>query len=364
MQETAGGGMMRKTGVYRDDLFLEHQPGVNHPESPERLRGIYEVLDKENIAEHFLFPGFDPVSQDVLLLNHSTTLVKQVAATQGQGHAYLDADTQTSARSYEAACRAVGALVDGIRRVEQGELDNAFCLVRPPGHHAEQDAAMGFCLFNNVAVAARWAMQELGMQRILIFDWDLHHGNGTQKSFYDTDKVLYISSHLYPYYPGTGAVIEMGNNVGAGHTLNIPLSGGEGDMEYARIVNELVVPVARTYQPELVLISCGFDIYAGDPLGSMRVTPAGFSWMTRQMLAVAEEVCNGKMLVTLEGGYNLTAMRDGSLAVLAELYGQKLNCGYPVNLSEEKAEEFAASSVACPALDQALQVAQSYWKGI
>ena len=356
--------MMRKTGVYRDDLFLEHQPGLGHPESPERLQVIYEALDKEGTAEHFIFPSFDPVSQDVLRLNHSAKLVEQVAATQGQSHAYLDADTQTSARSYEAASLAAGAVVDGINRIEQGELDNAFCLVRPPGHHAEQDGAMGFCLFNNVAVAARWAMQEFGMQRILIFDWDLHHGNGTQKSFYDTDKVLYLSSHQYPYYPGTGAVIEIGNSAGAGHTLNIPLSGGEGDMEYARIVNELIVPVARAYQPELILISCGFDIYDGDPLGGMRVTPAGFSWMTRQMRAVADEVCSGKMLVTLEGGYNLTAMRDGSLAVLAELYGQKLDCGYPVNLSEEKAAQFAASSAPCPALDQSLQIARAYWPGI
>lgn len=355
---------MRKTGVYRNELFLEHQPGFSHPESSERLRVIYEALDKGDIAEHFLFPSFDPVSQEVLRLNHSAAMVEQVAATQGQGHTYLDPDTQTSARSYEAACFAAGALVDGLVRIEQGELDNAFCLVRPPGHHAEQDGSMGFCLFNNVAVAARWAIQELGMQRILIFDWDLHHGNGTQKSFYDTDKVLYISSHLYPYYPGTGAVIEVGNSAGAGYSLNIPLPGGQGDMEYARIVNELVVPVTRAYQPELILISCGFDIHDGDPLGSMQVTPAGYSWMTRQMLAVADEVCNGKMLVTLEGGYNLTAMRDGCFAVLAELCGEKLDCGYPVNLSKEKADRFAASSVACPALDQSLQIVRGYWPGI
>ncbi|MCI5209056.1 MAG: histone deacetylase, partial [Candidatus Electrothrix sp. ATG2] len=219
---------MRKTGVYRDDLFLEHEPGLSHPESPERLRIIYEALDKGTTAEHFIFPGFEPVSQDILGLNHSSALVSRVAATQGQSHDYLDADTQTSARSYEAACLAVGALVDGITRIDQDELDNAFCLVRPPGHHAEQDRAMGFCLFNNVAVAARWAMQELGLQRIMIIDWDLHHGNGTQNSFYDTDKVLYLSSHQYPYYPGTGAFLETGQGAGTGHTINIPLPGGEG----------------------------------------------------------------------------------------------------------------------------------------
>ncbi len=355
---------MRKTGVYRDDLFLEHQPGFGHPESPERLRVIYEALDKGKIAEHFVFPGFDPVSQELLQLNHAPVMVDRVASTQGKGHDYLDADTQTSARSYEAACLAAGALVDGIVRIDSGELDNAFCLVRPPGHHAEQGGSAGFCLFNNVAIAARWAMRELGMQRILIFDWDLHHGNGTQHSFYDTDKVLYVSSHLYPYYPGTGAFPEMGKGNGEGFTLNIPLPGGEGDMEFARIVNELVVPITRAYQPELILISCGFDVSDGDPLGTMRVSPAGFAWMTRQLIAVAEEVCRGKVLVTLEGGYDLAAMRDGSLAVLAELCGEKLDCGYPINLSAEKAAQFATSTAPCPALDYTLDFARQYWKGL
>ncbi|MCI5146855.1 MAG: histone deacetylase, partial [Candidatus Electrothrix sp. AR3] len=283
------------------------------------------------------------------------------AATQGQNHNALDADTHTSARSHEAACLAAGALIDGITRIDQGEIDNAFCLVRPPGHHAEREQSMGFCLYNNVAVAARWAMQELGLQRIMIFDWDLHHGNGTQHSFYDSERVLYLSSHQYPYYPGTGAMLETGRGKGAGYTINIPLSGGEGDLEYARICNELVVPLARAYKPELILISCGFDIYDGDPLGSMRVTPAGFAWMTRAMVAVAEEVCKGRLLVTLEGGYNLTAMRDGSLAVLAELCGEKLDAGRPVNLSAHKAEQFSQSSTECPSLDQVLGISKAYW---
>ncbi len=353
---------MRKTAIYRDDLFLEHQPGFSHPESPERLRVVYDALDQKKISEHFIFPHFDSVSPNILELNHSPELIKRVAATQGRDHAYLDPDTSTSARSHEAACLAVGALVDGIARIDQGEIDNAFCLVRPPGHHAEKDQSMGFCLYNNVAVAARWAMRELGMRRIMIIDWDLHHGNGTQKSFYDTGKVLYLSSHQYPYYPHTGVLLERGEGAGEGYTVNIPLPGGEGDMEFARMYNELVVPLTRAYQPELILISCGFDIYDGDPLGAMRVSPAGFAWMTRAMVKVAEEVCNGRLLLTLEGGYNRTAMRDGSLAVLAELCGKKLDCGWPVNLSEEKAEQFATSKAACPTLDQALLISGNYWK--
>ena len=352
---------MRKTAVYRDDLFLQHQPGLDHPESPERLRVIFDELDKEKVGSCFLYPGFAPASHDIIRLNHSKTLVRRVADTKGRDHDYLDADTQTSADSYDAACLAVGALIDGITRLEQGEIDNAFCLVRPPGHHAERDQSMGFCLFNNVAIAARWAEKELGMERVMIIDWDLHHGNGTQHSFYETDKVLYLSSHQYPYYPGTGALLETGRSSGEGHTLNVPLAGGQGDMEFARIYNELVIPVARQYKPELILISCGFDIYDGDPLGAMRVSPDGFAWMTRKMVQVAEKVCGGRLLVTLEGGYNLTGMRDGALAVLAELCGEKLDCGYPVNLSAAKARAFADSTVDCSQLDQALQIAKNYW---
>ena len=352
---------MRKTAVYRNDLFLLHEPGFDHPESPDRLRVIYDELDKEKVGCHFVYPGFEPVSHDTLLMNHSQALVQRVADTQGRSHDFLDADTRTSESSYDAACLAVGALTDGIGRMAAGEIDNCFCLVRPPGHHAERDRSMGFCLYNNVAVAARWAMKELGMTKIMIIDWDLHHGNGTQHSFYDDNRVLYLSSHQYPYYPGSGALLETGEGAGEGFTVNIPLPGGQGDMEFARIFNELVVPVTREYEPELILVSAGFDIYNGDPLGAMRVSADGFAWMTRKLVQVAEEVCSGKLLVTLEGGYNLTGMRDGALAVLAELCGDKLDCGYPVNLADKKAKQLATSGVECSPLDQAVEVAKNYW---
>ena len=352
---------MRKTAIYKDSLFLEHKNHAGHPESPERLQAIYEALAKEEIGGRFIYPQFAPVTEDVLQLNHSATLVRQVAATQGKPYEILNEDTQTSARSHEAACLAVGALVDGIKRIFQGEFDNAFCLVRPPGHHARRGKAMGFCLYNNIAVAASWALRELGLERIMIVDWDLHHGNGTQESFYDTDKVLFVSVHQYPDYPGTGAVLENGAGMGQGMTINVPLPGGEGDLEYARIFNELVVPMARLYQPELILVSCGFDVWEGDPLGSMRVTAAGIAWMTRAIVQIAEEVCKGRLLVTLEGGYTRTAMRDCSLAVLAELSGEPIDCPWPVNLSAEQAQQFAQSKAECLFLDQALHICRNFW---
>jgi acetoin utilization deacetylase AcuC-like enzyme len=348
---------MRTTAIYRDKLFLEHQPGFGHPESPERLQVIYDALEQLPPSPWRVYPEFEPASPEILTLNHTSSLIQRVEASQHRTHDMLDPDTHTSPHSHAAACLAAGSLIDGVKRIFRGECSNALCLVRPPGHHAEEDQAKGFCLFNNVALAARWALQHFTLDKILIVDWDLHHGNGTQNSFYDTNKVLYFSSHQYPYYPGTGAVIETGRGLGQGHTINVPLSGGQGDLEYARIFNELVLPLARAYQPELILVSCGFDIYAGDPLGMMKVSPAGFAWMTRVLCEAAEELCHGRLLVTLEGGYNLKAMRDGTLAVLAELCGD-LNKS---PLSAAQAAAFARADLACPALDQAMQVAQAYW---
>ncbi len=355
---------MRKTAVYRNDLFLEHQPGYDHPESPERLRVIYRELDREDVGSLFLYPAFEPASTETIALNHSPALIEKVASTAGHAHDFLDADTRTSEQSYAAALLAAEALVDAVNRLDRGEMDNAFCLVRPPGHHAERDRSMGFCLFNNVAIAAHWAVEKLDYSRVMIVDWDLHHGNGTQHSFYDSDSVLYCSTHQYPYYPGTGAIPETGSGAGQGCTVNIPLAGGQGDREFACIFNELIIPVARRFGPELILVSAGFDIYDGDPLGAMKVTPAGFAYMTRALVHLATEVCGGRMVVTLEGGYNLQGMKDGALAVLSELCGERLSDDLPLFLDPETAEKLEKSdrsSVRLPVVDQVLQVVKNYW---
>lgn len=353
---------MRKTAIFRDPLFLDHDPGFDHPESPQRLRVINEVLDQEAIRDLFLYPDFYPAAHKILSLTHSEKLINRVAETAGKIFDALDPDTKTSPDSYAAAILAVGAMIKGVDLLVDGEINNGFALVRPPGHHAEKDRSMGFCIFNNVAVAAEYAISHRGMERVMIVDWDLHHGNGTQHSFYDTDKVLYVSTHQYPYYPGTGDLSETGKGRGEGYTVNIPLPGYQGDLDYATIFSEIIVPVGREYEPDLILISCGFDIYKGDPLGAMEVTAAGFAFLTSQVVGLAEEVCEGRLLVTLEGGYDLTGQRDGAMAVLSELLGEKLDTAYTANVDEKLLKVLSVEKSVHPAIDQARDVAKRFWK--
>ncbi len=352
---------MRKTAVFRDPLFLDHDPGYNHVESPDRLKVINTVLDQEKIGNCFLFPEFEPAPHKVISLNHTKELIIRVSETACKIFDSLDPDTQTSPDSYAAACLAVGSLLKGVDMLMEGEIDNGFCLVRPPGHHAESDRSMGFCLFNNVAIAAHYGLETKGLERIMIVDWDLHHGNGTQHSFYENDKVLYLSSHQFPFYPGSGSLAECGRGKGEGYTLNIPLPGFQGDLDYATIFRDIVLPVGREYKPQLILLSAGFDIYKGDPLGAMEVTADGFAYMTRCLVQLAEEVCDGRLLVTLEGGYNLDGQRDGAMAVLSELCGEKLDTGYPTNLDAKVREKLSNEKSVHPAIAQAVDVAKKYW---
>jgi len=352
---------MRKTAVYQDPLFLAHETGREHLESPQRLRTIYQDLESPEVAAKLILPTFAKATAATVKLAHTPELVREVAATAAHPTCYLEADTRTSKDSYQAALLAVGAVIDGIRRLATGEIDNGFCLVRPPGHHAERNRAMGFCLFNNIAIGARWALKHLGLERILIIDWDLHHGNGTQRSFYRSDQVLYCSTHQYPFYPGSGAVPESGEGRGRGYTVNVPLTGGHGDNHYARVFNELFVPLGRCFRPQLILVSCGFDILAGDPVGAMQVTPAGVAYMTRVLQELATECCQGRLLLTLEGGYDLDNMRDGTRAVLSELYGAPLSASWPMALSPQENDRFRATRVPSAAIDQAILWTQNWW---
>ena len=245
-------------------------------------------------------------------------------------------------------------MVSGLKLVASGKADNAAALVRPPGHHAEADRAKGFCLFNNIAIGARYGLKHLGMERIFILDWDLHHGNGTQNAFYDTDQVFYCSTHQYPHYPGTGSLKETGAGKGEGYTLNVPLPGGQGDQDCARIMAELVAPIARQYRPDCIMVSAGYDTHVSDPLGGMAVTTAGFACMTKILVDLATELCEGRLVLVLEGGYFLQGLADGVLASLHEMVGKG---GLP-------AEAFTAmvqTKKPLPALDAALTAAKKHW---
>jgi len=299
------------------DRFAEHQTPPGHPERPERA----EVLDA--IAGRWRGRGTEVVApreatREQLLRVHDADYLRRIAETAGRATA-LDPDTYTSPESYEVALLAAGACVDGVERVMSSAHRAAFALVRPPGHHAERTRAMGFCLFNNVAVAAAHA-RALGARRVAIVDFDVHHGNGTQHIFEADPTVLYVSTHQYPYYPGTGAAEEIGRDGGRGFTVNLPLEVGAVDDDYQLAFTRIVVPVVRQFEPDLVIVSAGFDAHERDPLGGMRVTTPAFAAMTRELRAVADDCCRGRLVAAVEGGYDLQALGtslDGAIDALA-----------------------------------------------
>jgi acetoin utilization deacetylase AcuC-like enzyme len=309
-----------KTGIVIDERYTDHDTGYGHPERPERISSLLAMLEARPAVGLTRIPA-RPATPAELALNHDAAHIARVAATAGRGAHAFDADTPTSARSYETALLAAGGLVELVDAIMTRQVDNGLALVRPPGHHAESDRAMGFCLFNNVAIAARVLTQRHGLERVLIMDWDLHHGNGTQHSFYEDPTVLYVSTHQYPFYPGTGAAGEIGRGAGAGFTVNIPLAAGSGDREFAEAFTRVVAPVTRQFRPQFVLVSAGFDGHRRDPLGQLLATEAGFALMARVLLQCAHESAEGRLAAVLEGGYDLTAIRDSTARVLDELAG-------------------------------------------
>jgi acetoin utilization deacetylase AcuC-like enzyme len=306
-------------GLYDDPIFREHDSGRGHPERPERLDAIRRGLTAAGLDGRVRWLEPRDATRDELLRVHAAAHVAAIAATAGRTVRF-DADTQAGPRSYEAALRAAGAACDAVDRVLDGDLQRAFCLVRPPGHHAERARAMGFCLFNNVAVAAAHALAR-GLARVAVIDFDVHHGNGTQDIFAADPRVLYVSSHAWPFYPGTGALQETGDGDGRGYTVNLPLPMGCGDAEFAHLYREVVEPIARAFAPQLVLVSAGFDAWGGDPLAGMALTEDGYAALAGACLDAAAGAAKGRAVFVLEGGYDEDGLARSGAAVVAQLLG-------------------------------------------
>jgi acetoin utilization deacetylase AcuC-like enzyme len=309
----------RKTGIVKDSRYLQHSAGFAHPESPERLAAIYEMLDNPGMSWKFTEIEPREATHEEIAAIHSPAYIDYIASTAGKDCVMLDPDTATSPETYQIAKLAVGGVCNAINNVITGDVDNAFAFVRPPGHHAEYDAAAGFCIFNNIAIGAMHALLKHNMKRVLIVDWDLHHGNGTQHLFYNDPRVLYFSTHQYPYYPGTGGMEEIGQGEGEGYTVNVPLRGGAGDSAFIKVFRRILEPVALEFKPELVLLSAGFDIYYQDPLGGMRVTPQGFAALARILMNIVDNCCQGRFVAVLEGGYHIQGLTKSVKAVLEEM---------------------------------------------
>ena len=309
-----------KVGLVYDPIYLEHDTG-DHVENPRRLMMTMSHLEETGVRQKLVDLPARPALPEELEMVHEADYVSYIKNKAERGGGWLDPDTVMSPRSYEAALHAAGGILVSVEAVMKRAVDSAFALVRPPGHHAVRDRAMGFCIFNNVAVGARFALNKFNVSRVLIVDFDVHHGNGTQDAFYADPSVLYFSTHQYPFYPGSGWIDETGVGEGEGTTVNFPMVAGWGDEEYLRAFNEVLVPVALRFRPQLVLVSAGFDAHWADHLAMMRVTVTGFAQMTKILNELASELCQGRLVFALEGGYNLRVVASSAKAVFEVLLG-------------------------------------------
>ncbi len=303
-------GQPARALVVDDPRFDRHAPPGHHPERPERLTAARAAIAR-SAAAGVPFERVLPraATDDELVRVHDRRFIESLTKLRGEA-GYLDPDTYISAESVEIARLAAGSLVSMVDAMIDGPVPKGVALLRPPGHHARPARAMGFCLLNNVAVAAAHARAR-GLQRIAVVDWDVHHGNGTQEIFWTDPNVLYISTHQYPFYPGTGDAEENGLGAGRGYTVNVPLTAGSGDVEYAKAFERIVLPVIESYAPDLLLVSAGFDASARDPLAQMNLTPNAFGWMARELAHVTASATKGRMALVLEGGYDLVALEAG-----------------------------------------------------
>jgi acetoin utilization deacetylase AcuC-like enzyme len=312
-----------RTGLIFDPAVSHHETGFGHPEQPARVAAVFNQLRDSQTLERLQRIPARAAAEDELALAHDRGYIDLVRCEVAANRDELSTgDTVISPHSFEAAKLAAGSVCAAIDAVFAGEIENAFCLVRPPGHHAEHNRGMGFCLFNNVAVGARYAQKRYGVERVLIADWDVHHGNGTQEIFYRDPSVFFFSTHQSPWYPGTGAAHETGDGPGNGFTLNCPLPAGSGREEIAGAFRNLLLPALHNFQPQLILISAGFDSRIGDPLGQFTLDDEDFADLTRQMLDLAASTAHCRLISVLEGGYNLEGLASAANAHVEALLGR------------------------------------------
>jgi acetoin utilization deacetylase AcuC-like enzyme len=349
------------TAIYYSPTFLEHNPGPDHPEIPKRLKVITAELARSSLLKSgkcaYVQPK--PARREDLTLVHEDEYVELIKKTCAAGGGVIDlGDTVVSPRSFEVAVLAAGALIDAVTFVANRRAKNAFALVRPPGHHAGAYYALGFCLFNNVAIGASHLLNRLDFNRVLIVDIDAHHGNGTQEIFYGTDRVLYVSLHEDPRgFPGTGFIDEMGEGKGLGYTVNIPLPFRTDNATYQEALEELVLPIASQYQPEFMLISAGFDGHYTDPVGDLALSTKSYEETFGKLVGLASQLCEGRLVVTLEGGYSLKVLGRLVTSAIAKM------AGMPYELNENRQDTNPrASRKAEQVINSVRSIQSSYWK--
>jgi len=339
--------------VYHED-YLKHDTGY-HPENAERLVSIMQKLNEVGITEKLGRIVPVKAAKEQIQYVHADTYMKQVEATCIGGGGMLDPDTPLCRDTYEIALLSAGGVLKAVDEVmdESNNLKRIFALIRPPGHHATADKGMGFCIFNNIAIAAEHLKRKYGVERILIADWDVHHGNGTQEVFFEDPSVLYFSTHQYPHYPGTGWIDEVGKGEGEGFTVNVPLPAGTDDAGYLYALNHVLVPIARDFNPEFVLVSVGFDAHVADPLASMNVTSHGFGLFTDAIKDIAETNSKGRIVMALEGGYNLDAIAESAFFVFTSLLS---------TASEMKKGEKRENARVRERVEEIKEVQRKYWR--
>ena len=312
-----------RTGIVYDPIFLKHNL-TSHPENAKRLGVIIAGLKEKGLYEKLKHQPSRKADIDEISCCHSKEYIKMLMEFCERGGGYLDPDTYANENSYLAAITAVGSSIDLTNAVISGELKNGFALLRPPGHHALANKSMGFCLFGNIAVAAKISLNQTGIKKIAIVDFDVHHGNGTQALVGEDMDILFISTHQYPFYPGTGSIREIGSGEAEGTIVNIPLQAGVGDEGFKFVYEKVVIPSLERFKPDLILFSAGYDAHWDDPLANLNLSLSGYDWITKKLIKLAENICEGKIVFFLEGGYNLDVLRNGVINTIRALLNEKV----------------------------------------